>query len=202
MRLTYFLALMCAVLERGHAIAESDQVALTSDIVPVSRILQPSAQSVEDSSGGKSLRSRKSPEGEATALLAADEERGPKPTQSLASVVESVENMVKKISSKTSQVMPVQIKLDQPKLSQSKLDLLKPPQPVPGQVEPRVPPHKMLKRTSTMQQSERVAVSVAYAQEKARSSGLRKSGRVLDLTALDKEEAGLQTLKRPREDHI
>lgn len=173
MRLTYFLALMCAVLERGHAIAESDQVALTSDIVPVSRILQPSAQSVEDSSGGKSLRSRESPEGEATALLAADEERGPKPTQSLASVVESVENMVKKISSKPSQVMPVQIKLDQPKLSQSKLDLLKPPQPVPGQFGLHVPPHQMLKRTSTLQRTKRVVDLVAYGQGKARPSTLQ-----------------------------
>ncbi|CAI5743460.1 unnamed protein product [Hyaloperonospora brassicae] len=202
MRLTCFLALTCAVLERGHAIAESDQVALASGIVPVSRILQPSALSVEDSSEKKSLRSRESPEEEATAFVIADEERVLEAADTLIPFLEKGANMVKKIWSKPSQASPIELKLDQLNLDQSKLGQLKPPHPVPGQVEPLVPPHKILKRTSTMQRSKRLTDLVAYGTEKATSSGLKRSGRVADLTALVQGESRPSTLKRPREKQI
>ncbi|CAI5743457.1 unnamed protein product [Hyaloperonospora brassicae] len=179
MRLTCFLALTCAVLERSHAIAESE-VALTSDIAPVSRILQPNAQSAEYSSERKSLRSRDSPEEEATALLATDEQRELTSASLLAPLLDNVENVVKKISSTPSQVMPVQLKPVQPKFDQLKpvqlkLNQLKPPQPVPGQFELHVPPHQIRKRTSTMQRTKRVVDLVAYGQGKARPRVLLES---------------------------
>ncbi|CAI5713684.1 unnamed protein product [Hyaloperonospora brassicae] len=212
MRLTCFLALTCAVLERSHAIAESE-VALTSDIAPVSRILQPNAQSAEYSSERKSLRSRDSPEEEATALLAVDEERVLEPAGLLAPLLDKVANVMKKIWSKPSQFLPVQLKLDQPKLSRSnfdqlelnqlkldqiKLGQLKPPQPVPGQFELHVPPHQIGKRTSTMQRSERVADLVAYGRGKARPSTLQQSERLTDSVAFGHKAAGPSALKKSK----